>query len=341
MSSVSDSESQNVPVASLYDMAVRAVEALAAKEDLRAIRSRIQGAARLLQSRPYPLHRNEATAPFFVIGSGRCGTTLFRRLIQAQGNTYVPPENWALGRCIRQYHKYGWAMDWKDMVDLQVGTLSHRSWHWFDEPPRALVESLHDMPPDERSLAALLDAEYRYHADLHDRTPDRWGDKSPGNVFHAEAISEVFPRAKFIHLLRDGVDVVASWIKYAPYTDDLEGAAGKWRWSVRLARQFLETYPDKAIEVRYEDLVRDPEVTMRTICDFLDHPFTPHALNEDEPLETMDDVVGREQHADIVKTVTTDNIGKGRRRLENDHKRKLKDLIGETLDVVGYDPITV
>jgi hypothetical protein len=227
------------------------------------------------------------------------------------------------------------------MVDLQVGSLAHRSWRWFDDPPRALVDSLHGMPPNDRSLAALLDTEYRYHAGLNDKTPERWVDKSPGNVFHAEAISEVFPRGKFIHLLRDGVDVVASWIKYAPYTDDLEGAANKWTWSVRLARKFMEAYPEKVIEVRYEDLVREPEKTMCTVCDFLDHPFAPDALNEDEPLETMDDVVGLELHENIVKEITTDNIGKGRRRLGEDQKRKLKDLIGETLDAAGYSPITI
>jgi len=326
---------------SFRDIAVETAEAIVEKETLRSLRGRFRGLLNLAQPSSYPLHGDENIEPFFVISSGRCGTTLFRRLIQAQGNTYVPPENWALGRCIRQYHKYGWNLSWKDMVDLQVGTLAHRSWRWFEEPPRPLVRTLHSMPPDERSLAALLDTEYRYHADLHDKTPERWGDKSPGNVFHAEAISEVFPRAKFIHLLRDGVDVVASWIKYAPYTDDLEGAAGKWSLSVQLARQFMERYPDKAIELRYEDLVRDPEATMRTVCEFLDHPFAPDALNEEEPLETMDDVVGLEQHKNIVKEITTDNIGKGRRRLENGQKRKLNDLIGETLDAVGYDPITV
>jgi len=314
---------------------------IAEKAALRSLRGRFTGLLNLAQPLSFPLHRDENIEPFFVISSGRCGTTLFRRLIQAQGNTYVPPENWALGRCIRQYHRYGWNLSWKDMVDLQVGTLSHRSWRWFDEPPRALVESLHDMPPDERSLAALLDTEYRYHADLNGRTPERWGDKSPGNVFHAETISEVFPRANFIHLLRDGVDVVASWMKYAPYTDDLEGAAEKWRWSVQLARQFIEKYPGKAIEVRYETLVRKPEATMRTICDFLDHRFSPDALDEDGPLETMDDVVELELHENIVKEITTENIGKGRRRLESDQKRELKHLIGKTLDAAGYSPITV
>jgi hypothetical protein len=185
----------------------------------------------------------------------------------------------------------------------------------------------------------LIDAEYRYHAELNDRSPDRWGDNSPGNVFCAEAISEVFPKAKFVHLLRDGVDVVASWINYSPYTDDLDGAAQKWKWSVRLARQFLKKYPDKTIEVRYEDFVREPEMTMRTICSFLDHPFSSSVLSEDEPLKAMDDVVGRDRHAEILKSITAKNIGKGRRRLEKEKKRKLKNLIDETLTATGYDPI--
>nr|WP_272508173.1 sulfotransferase [Salinibacter ruber] len=280
-------------------------------------------------------------APFFVIGSGRCGTTLFRRLMQAQGNTYIPPENWALGRCIRQYHKYGWLMKWKDMVDLQVGTLSHRSHHWFEGPPRDLVHSLHALDDEERSLAALINAEYMYHAKLKGRAPQRWGDNSPGNVFHAEAISEVFPDARFVHLLRDGVDVVASWLKYPPLKEDLEGAAGKWEWSVRLARQFMEKHPEKVIEVRYEDLVHDPEKELQSICEFLDHAFDPEKIESKEPIDSMDDVTGREQHEKVTRSISTDSVGKGRRKLENLQKRKVDELIGEMLVEVGYDPVSI
>ena len=316
-------------------------EALVGKPTLRALRARVKGLLRLGRPSPYPLHRNEGFAPFFVIGSGRCGTTLFRRLMQAQGNTYIPPENWALGRCIRQYHKYGRVMDWKDMVDLQVGTLSHRSHHWFEKPPRDLVRSLHALPAEKRSLAALINAEYIYHAALKDQKPKRWGDNSPGNVFHAEAISEVFPDARFVHLLRDGVDVVASWLKYSPYKGDLEGAAGKWKWSVRLARQFMEKYPEKAIEVRYEDLVSEPEIKLKFICEFLDHPFDPEKIESKEPIDSMGDVTGREQHEKVTRSISTDSIGKGRRNLESRQKRKVDELIDETLVDMGYDSVSI
>ncbi len=320
---------------------IEQAEALVGKPTLRALRARVKGLFHLGRPSPYPLHRNEGFAPFFVIGSGRCGTTLFRRLMQAQGNTYIPPENWALGRCIRQYHKYGWLIKWKDMVDLQVGTLSHRSHHWFEGPPRDLVHSLHALDDEERSLAALINAEYMYHAELKERDPQRWGDNSPGNVFHAEAISEVFPDARFVHLLRDGVDVVASWLKYPPLEGDLEGAAGKWKWSVRMARQFMEKYPEKAIEVRYEDLVSEPEKKLKSICDFLDHPFEPEKIESKEPVDSMDDVAGLEQHEKIKQSITTDSIGKGRRKLESRQKRKVDELIGETLVDMGYDPVLI
>jgi hypothetical protein len=246
-----------------------------------------------------------------------------------------------MGRCIRQYHKYGWIMDWNDLVDLEVGTHAHRSRRWFEQPPHELVQELHDMPQHKQSLAALIDTEYRYHASLNDQDPERWGDKAPGNVFHAEAISEVFPGAKFIHLLRDGVDVVSSWIRYAPYTDDLEGAIQKWRWSVRLAREFLDAHPEKGIEVRYEDLVRDPEREMRTICDFLGLSFAANQIEDRDPLETMGDVVGLGLHQNITRSISTDGIGKGRRNLSEAQKQVVKDEIDEALLEMGYEPVSV
>lgn len=318
---------------------IEQAETLFEKTTLRAVRSRAYGLLRLLSPLSYPLHRNENIAPFFVIGSGRCGTTLFRRLIQAQGNTYVPPENWSLGRCISQFHRYAWSMQWKDMVDLQVATLSHRSHHWFDTPPRPLVRRLHDLEENKRSLAAIIDASYRYHAEMNDRTPERWGDNSPGSVFSAELIAEVFPDAKFIHFLRDGVDVIGSWINYAPYKDDLEGSAQKWTWSVRKARDFMDKYPSKAIEVRYEELVSEPVKEMRRICSFLDHPFTPSRLEEGSAIDSMGDIIHLGLHEKVRRPISTDSIGKGRRQLDQKQKAIIKPMINDLLQRVGYEPV--
>lgn len=227
------------------------------------------------------------------------------------------------------------------MVDLQVGTLSHRSHHWFDTPPRPLVRRLHELEEDKRSLAEIIDVSYRYHAELHDRNPERWGDNSPGSVFSAELIAEVFPNARFIHFLRDGVDVVGSWINYSPYKDDLEGSAEKWIWSVRKAREFMEKYPSKATEVRYEELVSDPVKEMRQICSFLDHPFNPEWLEDDSVTESMNDVVHLDQHAKVRRPISTDSIGKGRRQLDQDQKAVIKPMIDDLLQHVGYKPVSV
>ena len=49
----------------------------------------IADAARRLRGRGYPLHRREQFDPLFIIGSGRCGMTLLRRILQAGGEVHL------------------------------------------------------------------------------------------------------------------------------------------------------------------------------------------------------------------------------------------------------------
>jgi hypothetical protein len=95
-------------------------------------------------------------------------------------------------------------------------------------------------------------------------------EKTPDNVEHLDLLRELFPAAKFIHVVRDGRDVLVSawyhnlrtdpgWLneKYGTIGAYAENIVGLWTRSVSLARDFGRKHPDAMIEVRYEDLLED------------------------------------------------------------------------------------
>jgi len=159
----------------IRDFVRRAVRAVGMEEPLRSIRERqrrlIHRTGRFLH--PFPIHRNEPINPFFIVGSGRCGTTLMRRLLQASPQVHIPPENWTMGNHVVTYRRLRRLMSWRDLVDLHLGRHVLGNHRWFDELPVELRDKLLQLPQEERSLACLLDKIYRYHGRVQGATFER------------------------------------------------------------------------------------------------------------------------------------------------------------------------
>ncbi len=186
---------------------------------------------RLVACRPWPLHGRERFRPVFIIGSGRSGNTLLRRILQAGSDLHIPPETFVLGRAIRLFLRNR-HMPWNYLVRLVMGLFEfHREFDKFEVVLRPLVQKLAEAPQESRNLASMLNAFYQYHGRETEQTFVRWGDKTPYNTFSLDLILRVFPDARFVHMLRDGADVVQSFVE-AGLQADLEAAAERWVESV-------------------------------------------------------------------------------------------------------------
>ena len=116
---------------------------------------------------------------------------------------------------------------------------------------------------------------------------DRWIDSTPTNIPHMPRIARDFPAAQFIHIIRDARDVALSldkrhWSRPLPW--DKEGsllAAGLyWEWIVRKGRKNGAILGPRYLEVRYEDLVQDPEESLKRIAEFLQHDIDYARIQE-------------------------------------------------------------
>lgn len=105
---------------------------------------------------------------------------------------------------------------------------------------------------------------------------DVWIDHSPANISYADQLFELYPNAKIVHIVRDGRAVAASLLKVDWGPNSILEAAQFWcrRIAAGLAAE-LKWGAHKVIRIYYEDLLRNPEATLRELCERADLRYCP------------------------------------------------------------------
>ena len=105
---------------------------------------------------------------------------------------------------------------------------------------------------------------------------DLFLEKSPSHALVIPEIRTLLPESRFVHLVRDPRDVVASLVAaskgwgsaWAP--SDVGKAAALWVQHVEAVREASKSIPAEAfVQIRYEDLTADTAGTLHTLRDFL------------------------------------------------------------------------
>ena len=106
----------------------------------------------------------------------------------------------------------------------------------------------------------------------------RWADCTPDHLLYMAKIKRQIPDALFIHIIRDGRDVALSYAKQGwsyplPWDrDDRLGVAGLyWEWIVRKGREQGKLLGPDYMEVRFEQLIANPQATLSQLGLFIDH----------------------------------------------------------------------
>jgi hypothetical protein len=223
-------------------------------------------AARLRNLRP------RRPAPF-IVGVTRSGTTLLRLMLDSHPKLTIPPETHFIPRLIRLADK-------PEMKPMKLARRisKHRRWGDFDIDREELAAAFRDLPELNGTTAT------RAFYDLYARKQGkrRWGDKTPGYQIRMLKLHKALPESRFIHVIRDGRDVAVSQARKASDPTPLDIAGRRWKSRVRATRLRARKIPDAYLEVRYEDLIRDTEGTLRRICEFIDLRFHPAMLRYHE-----------------------------------------------------------
>ncbi len=220
----------------------------------------------------------ENNRPIFIAGCERSGTTMLRLMLFSHPRIGIPPQTKFLKKLYKRRLYYGnlsnpatkaRLLDWFDrnhnrntqLIDLGLSPGSIR---------KAITES-------EPTFGSAIGAVYRLYAAGFGKV--RWGDKKPYYIQYLPQLLSLFPDAQVIHVVRDGRDCVASldsmpwWRKSSIYS------MLNWRRAIRkgeAARKKLA--PDRFMELRYEDLVANPEAVVKKVCAFLGEEYSPELL---------------------------------------------------------------
>ncbi len=266
---------------------------------------------------------NEDTLrPFFIIGHPRSGTTLLRFMLSSHPRLHVPDETGFLPFLATDPET---PMDRDELAELlrRIGQLN-RFWGGIVVSPDAFYDAL-----TQPTLPAVLDALYRLQSPVQTA---RWGDKTPLYIQYIPQIRAIFPRAQFIHVIRDGRDAAlsarAKWGHEKRYMD-LSYLLRNWVRNVQTGQAAgAQLGRQKYSEVRYEELVTDPDNVLRTICTFLDEPYEASMLNFQAA--AIREGGGFDAHLEAQETLHSGSIGRWQTQL-SPFERQLSDAVAGTL----------
>lgn len=267
----------------------------------------------------------------FIVGCGRSGTTLLRSMLDSHPELAIPGENDALHLELKRSTPFGRG---EPISVEELDALVRRS----PASARSLAEHTAAVPGPTATLSEWIDHAYRSYAAAHGK--GRYGDKTGGLIFYMPELRDAVPDAVFIHLIRDGRNVAMAFVDqptWGPST--IAHAARVWRDHVTVGRAVgLQLGHDRYLEVRYEDLVADPEGTLRPICAFLDLDFDPRMLDHSESARRAVDYSPEPaSHGRLTRGVTS-GLRDWRQEMSLKDRLSFELRGGPALEVCGYEP---
>ncbi len=275
---------------------------------------------------------SEPVFPQFV-GCGRSGTTLLRNMFDAHSALAMTHESHFIGPMAKVRSRYespsGFNHD-AFVSDLFRDANFVRQGLSFEAVKSALDAA------GPTTYAGAVRAVFAAYAAKDGK--ELYGDKTPGSVTQIELLAELFPEAKFVHIIRDGRAVALSYLdrpEWGPET--MAEAANHWKNRVSRGRAAGRAIgADRYMEIRYEEVVAGPESAARNVCDFLGLEFEESMLRYHEKSKqfiasTKDPAAFENLAKPITAGLRTweDEISPGDQKL-------FEAIAGDTLEEFGY-----
>ena len=272
-----------------------------------------------------------AGEPFFVVGAQRSGTTMLRLMLNNHPRLAVPFESGFIPIFFQRLGEYG---------DLAQSGNVERLLHDICAHPK--VEKGH-LVPDAGAVLSRRIATYR---DLVDaifteyaarKGKPRWGDKTPAYITELEILVQIFPSCRLIHMVRDGRDVALSLGGISWGSRHIPRVAEDWRWKTVVAHKIGTVLGERFLEVRFEDIVENPERELRRICGFLGEPFDPAVLDYADNAEAEMPADSMQWHRTSTSPPDPEKVYEWKRRMPVADRILFEAVAGDALDLFGYE----
>lgn len=215
--------------------------------------------------------------PFFIVGVGRSGTTLLQSMMNAHPEICFPPEIHFVCKYIanRRAHRI-----------FNAGGLDLLAKHLRDDKyvKQLGVDINKALEPfylrqQRFSFANLFKQILCLYGNRKGKS--RIGEKDPKNLEYLSEIKKAFPEAHIIHLIRDPRDVVvsrqkANWSKNRSFFAHVFAC----REQLKICRsKGIKLFKERYHEIFYENLIAEPEGTLKKLCDRIGVKYNGAMLN--------------------------------------------------------------
>jgi len=293
-----------------------------------------------LRREPSPF-AGRADRPLFIGACPRSGTTLLRSMLNNHPDFAMPAETDFVVPIWLTRGRWG---------DLGVAANRRRLAEWIlDTPGRGgrriragafgRDQAIERVVASAPTLGAVFAALFAMFAEAKGKA--RWGDKRPAYAVYVGALFALFPDAQFVNVIRDPRGAVASATQLGWYADEMGSAVASatatWEASVRRVDEVAEKLrPDQLLDVRYEDMVREPAATLRRVAGFC-------ALRGDD--DAIEEMITRPRRGvfndgwqdRLSEPISTAPIDDWRERLEPQHVALIEHATADSMRRLGYE----
>lgn len=241
----------------------------------------------------------------FIVGCARSGTTLLRQILSLSERVCIAPETHFIRRFAnaRRWGNLSDTANVERLIDFMYAgrqTAGSAYYGWLQrnvsrDDFRARVRA------SERTARGIFQTLIEVYAErTHGRIDDAMvlGEKTPAHFYYLPTLRAWFPNARIIHMFRDPRAILVSELKKMrkkgregpkrllpmlpgwllepfEFPVELVHTTRAWLDAARIHADCAERYPHHYLLVRFEDLVTQPEVEIRRVCEFLKVDFQP------------------------------------------------------------------
>lgn len=250
----------------------------------------------------------------FIVGCPRSGTTLLQGLLASHPQIASFPESHFFPHAVP-------VKRWLKVLGIsspQAKERLHQFLHKIDH------EEMMNLVPRYgflirqyvKSFVRILDELTIKQGKQH------WVEKTPRHLHFIDIIEKYIPDPKFIHVIRNGKDVVASMYDVTHQypeewggTRSIEQCVSRWNRDIKTTQRYITK--KNHTSVKYEELVKKSEAVLKQTCEFFDVKFRPEMITK---------------HGLALEKIILDHqewIKSAKDRIQSANNRKFKTLFSE------------
>ena len=301
---------------------------------------------------------NYLSKPVFICGHRKAGTTLLINLFDGINDAIVYPDDSGFFYMYYPYYALGHFTN-KEKIDRIVNRIANKN----------LGEIIERQDIDSSKKAMLYDRQKKFINSLLSYNkkifstkdmleyfietfrqafqskvkPKCWIEKTTSTEIYAIEIKNWFKNAKFIHLIRDPRDNLSSLLsgwekrynKFNPSVNYLIHSMierGLLGFNMAITNRKIIGKSNYLV-VKYEDLVSNPNETMKELAKFVGISFSDILV---QPSTFSNNWVGNNFEGKVFKGVSAKNVGKWNTRISQENAMLMEYYFSDLMDYFGY-----